>query len=498
MPPQQSPQPSTIRQKRSGQHDDNDSNNNDFVDSASSIISNNENVNENVNESTDGDNEPTTTTTPTQSALDETTSSSSTDTTPPEDIQISTTPKPSLSPAEQRVYSRQDLQLFNLLTNPIWIFDITNKCMFWANQQGCDVWEAKDCEELCQRDYASDMSPTSERAMCAWLARFELGEKLPVTWTIHPDSGKHGPRTCEMLNSGIYVTSDDSDSDSEGHLCMLVHVKKVTFGKNREPENVTTIRRTEMLRHFPIVARQFSIEGKLMDQNPQAHTIFGCPCNGPTSETEASPSSSKNKNDYDSEANTPPPPTQLYRHSSDGSKSSIQQQQQHRRHHHHHDQVSAFLDRSSRSASSASAYLDRSCRSSGSSSGGFLDNSTRSNLNTNMENICDFLAQFLDLDEGIQVLEEVRDGHDYSTETQQLTIQGPKWFTVNVRRIQDPVTSEPVIIYSARDITKVMESARLQAEKQNMKRNEFCKFDKSNSVCFVHSSLCSVHGCIIF
>jgi hypothetical protein len=89
---------------------------------------------------------------------------------------------------------------------------------------------------------------------------------------------------------------------------------------------------------------------------------------------------------------------------------------------------------------------------------------------------CDFLAQFADLDEGKRALREVRKGHDYSTETQQVTKEGSKWFTVNVRSIKDPVTSEPVIIYSGRDITKVMEAAKEEAEKQNMKRNEFCKY----------------------
>jgi hypothetical protein len=92
---------------------------------------------------------------------------------------------------------------------------------------------------------------------------------------------------------------------------------------------------------------------------------------------------------------------------------------------------------------------------------------------------CDFLAQFVDLDEGKQVLQEVREGHDYSTETQQLTTEGPKWFTVNVRSIKDPVTSEPAIIYSGRDITKVMEAAKEEAEKLNMKRDEFCKWTSS-------------------
>jgi hypothetical protein len=51
---------------------------------------------------------------------------------------------------------------------------------------------------------------------------------------------------------------------------MLVNVEKVTDGKSRDEDDVATIRRTEMLRHFPIVARQFDRDGTLMDQNPEA------------------------------------------------------------------------------------------------------------------------------------------------------------------------------------------------------------------------------------
>ena len=81
----------------------------------------------------------------------------------------------------------------------------------------------------------------------------------------------------------------------------------------------------------------------------------------------------------------------------------------------------------------------------------------------------------MDLDEGKQVLLEVREGHDYSTKTQQVTMEEPKWYTVNAQSIKDPVTSELVIIYCGMDITKVMQSAKEEADKQNMKWSEFCK-----------------------
>jgi hypothetical protein len=106
-----------------------------------------------------------------------------------------------------------------------------------------------------------------------------------------------------------------------------------------------------------------------------------------------------------------------------------------------------------------------------------IDSSSRAASSSDDE--CDFLAQYVDLDEGKQVLQAVRKGHDYSTETQQVTTEGPKWFTVKVWSIKDPVTSEPAIIYSSRHITKVMEAAKEEADKQNMKRDEFCSWTSS-------------------
>jgi hypothetical protein len=236
---------------------------------------------------------------------------------------------------------------------------------------------------------------------------------------------------------------------------MLV-VEEVMDGKRREEEDEATIRRTEMLRHFPVVARQFSHDGTLIDQNPEAMAAFGAPLEAMPREisvqldkkpSEPEPKSVSNNgierrgdlNNSQEEENKSPTS------SPNGTKKNISHQP----------------------ASNAKRIRQEDS----------IDSSYRTASYSADE--CDFLAQFVDLDEGKQVLQVVRKGHDYSTETQQVTLEGPKWYTVNVRSIKDPVTSEPVIIYSGRDITNVMESAKEEADKQNMKRSEFCKWTSS-------------------
>ena len=73
-------------------------------------------------------------------------------------------------------FSRQDLAPFNLLAHPIWIFDIENKCMWWANDAAVSLWNADSLETLLERDYATDMSEATETSINGYLERFRVGE----------------------------------------------------------------------------------------------------------------------------------------------------------------------------------------------------------------------------------------------------------------------------------------------------------------------------------
>mmetsp|Transcript_16249 Transcript_16249/g.21370 ORF Transcript_16249/g.21370 Transcript_16249/m.21370 type:complete len:550 (+) Transcript_16249:213-1862(+) len=85
---------------------------------------------------------------------------------------------------------------------------------------------------------------------------------------------------------------------------------------------------------------------------------------------------------------------------------------------------------------------------------------------------CEFLRRFVDRKLGSHVLKEVQNGNDYRLETQQHTNFGPKWFSIKVRRSKDPITAEDVILYSARDISEVIQ-AKKEAEKLNIEKSEF-------------------------
>jgi signal transduction histidine kinase/ActR/RegA family two-component response regulator len=78
------------------------------------------------------------------------------------------------------------------------------------------------------------------------------------------------------------------------------------------------------------------------------------------------------------------------------------------------------------------------------------------------------LSLFVDQELGKATLEHVRAGHDVSGEYEYETIQGPRWFSVGLRRTRDPVTSDFVILFSARDISDIIK-ARKETTRAAMK-----------------------------
>ena len=59
--------------------------------------------------------------------------------------------------------------------------------------------------------------------------------------TFHPNGGKDGPKTCDLLMSGIWVSKSGLEEDKQ--FCSLVVVEKVTDETSRDKEDVESIRR---------------------------------------------------------------------------------------------------------------------------------------------------------------------------------------------------------------------------------------------------------------
>jgi hypothetical protein len=77
-----------------------------------------------------------------------------------------------------KIFQRQDLEAFNALKNPIWVFDAQLKSMYWGNNAALRVWSAGSLEELINRDFASDMSDAISHRLQDYLLRFRRGEEI--------------------------------------------------------------------------------------------------------------------------------------------------------------------------------------------------------------------------------------------------------------------------------------------------------------------------------
>lgn len=181
-----------------------------------------------------------------------------------------------------------------------------------------------------------------------------------------------------------------------------------TFKEVTTEEDQRALRALEMLRHLPVAVCQFDMDGNVMEQNPEALAEFGT-----SSAQERQPVQGMNS------------PLENVSYASDDTDEST---------------VTDVDDEEDEDGFEALC--------------------------------CQFVSRFVDQDLGRRVLQDAKNGKDCSLEALQHTVLGQKWSLVRVRKTKDPVTSEPVILYSARDITQVVE-AKQQAENANMAKSDF-------------------------
>ncbi len=69
---------------------------------------------------------------------------------------------------------------------PVWVFDIDNARVLWANQSANELWEADSITELTQRDMGSGMSNSVRARLLQYQKEFENGVYFDESWTLYP------------------------------------------------------------------------------------------------------------------------------------------------------------------------------------------------------------------------------------------------------------------------------------------------------------------------
>eukprot|EP00977_Amphora_coffeiformis_P028493 scaffold35467_cov199-Amphora_coffeaeformis.AAC.8 len=161
----------------------------------------------------------------------------------------------------RKCYSRADVEAFNILRHPVWVFDIEQKAMWWANVAGLDLWSASSLGELLSRDFASDMSTSTESRLCNQLEEMKRGKIFKEQWTFYPQ-GK--AKTLRTVCSVIYL--------EDTRAAMLVEAE---LPDHRDFDDALT-RGIELLRHVPAPVCEFSHDGtECLYRNPEDLSVFG-------------------------------------------------------------------------------------------------------------------------------------------------------------------------------------------------------------------------------
>tara|TARA_R110002167_G_scaffold303911_1_gene508144 strand:+ start:80005 stop:82074 length:2070 start_codon:yes stop_codon:yes gene_type:complete len=157
-----------------------------------------------------------------------------------------------VSGAGQVVQDR--FSLIRRLKAPIWVFDIDNSRVVFANAPAFQMWQATDEADLCARDLAQNMSPMVRRRLKQYQIDFiEQDISFTEQWTLYP---KNEPKSVMVVFSGIRL-----DDGRMGMQCEVVDEAEAA------PEN---IRSAEALLHTDVMITMYDTDGGLLYMNPAA------------------------------------------------------------------------------------------------------------------------------------------------------------------------------------------------------------------------------------
>jgi len=101
----------------------------------------------------------------------------------------------------------QNFETLNItnLVQPIWIYDVINFKIYWANDAALKLWEANSLTELEQRDFKSNTSEAVQQKLLGFLKDCEAGRTIECWWRLSP---KEINKQVFLKFSGIKIKND--------------------------------------------------------------------------------------------------------------------------------------------------------------------------------------------------------------------------------------------------------------------------------------------------
>jgi len=136
------------------------------------------------------------------------------------------------------------------LQTAIWIYDIDEHCIAWANPPALRLWGSPSAQELLTRDFEAGESTAVRECLEQYKIAFKKGETIQKNWSFSPN-GKEISAFCQF--SGVTL--------ADGRIGMLVEA--------------TTNMLEPSMQHANTIISIYSIDGRFISGNPSFIKNFG-------------------------------------------------------------------------------------------------------------------------------------------------------------------------------------------------------------------------------
>ncbi|MBU8542774.1 MULTISPECIES: putative bifunctional diguanylate cyclase/phosphodiesterase [Roseomonadaceae] len=156
---------------------------------------------------------------------------------------------------------RDPASILDRLIAAIWIFDVDEGHVVWANAAALEVWNAASMAELASRDLKADMSPAVARRLRQYQGDFMSHDaRFTEMWTLYP---RGVPRPMEVRLCGVRL-----DDGRMGMLCE---------GRDQARLQPEAIRSADALLHTKLMISLHDLDGRTLYCNPAARASFESP-----------------------------------------------------------------------------------------------------------------------------------------------------------------------------------------------------------------------------
>jgi PAS domain S-box-containing protein len=151
------------------------------------------------------------------------------------------------------------LESFQVLSTPVWIFDLGKRRVAWANQAAVSFWQADTEAQLLERDLGKDLSLAAEGRLVDYAQRLKTEPRISEQWTFYP---KSGPIT-------VMCTFTLTTASGQGPAFLVEATPAAMSGET------DALRAIEAFRHTTALVSVIDFDGQILMENPAAVRTYG-------------------------------------------------------------------------------------------------------------------------------------------------------------------------------------------------------------------------------